>query len=229
MFQTAYLEIHEKAYKKLRSECRDSWSDPDDISERLEILGNHLSKSKTDLINCSILVLGCGDGELALRLSEQGAAVTGIDISPTAIEWSNEKKSERRLQATFVVGSVLSLPFEEATFDLVLDDHCFHCIIGDDRKKFLSEAKRVLKPKATLFIRTMCGDMPVSAPPELRKMFDPVSRCQVHNGLAGRYYGLEGSIQDEISTELEIDSLKVTKQKEDGDMLNVFAKKSSKV
>jgi len=37
-----------------------------------------------------------------------------------------------------LVGDVCDLVgFDEASFDVVLDRHCLHCIIGSDRPRFL--------------------------------------------------------------------------------------------
>jgi ubiquinone/menaquinone biosynthesis C-methylase UbiE len=69
-----------------------------------------------------------------------------MDISPTAIQWAIEKAGQRGLVARFQEGDVRDLSrYASDTFEVVLDGHCFHCIIGDDRAHFMSEAFRVLK------------------------------------------------------------------------------------
>ena len=51
------------------------------------------------------------------------------------------------MAAHFQTGNVLNLTWHASnSFDIVLDGHCFHCIIGPDRAQFLREAFRVLKP-----------------------------------------------------------------------------------
>lgn len=205
---------------------RPSWSDSSDIAERLQLLNEFLDQQSKILRNLEIAVLGCGDGEHLLHLAEAGAKVSGIDIAPTAIEWAVRKARLRRQDVRLVVGDVRHQPFNNSEFDLVIDDHCLHCIIGDDRKLFFSEAKRIMKSKAILFIRTMCGDMPTNCSENLQRMFDPASRCQVHNGVAGRYFGLPTSILSEITESgLQIATHSIQDQKEGGQLLNVFATK----
>ena len=99
------------------------------------------------------------------------------------------------MTADFQVGSVLDLEnHADATFDLVLDGYCLHCIIGDDRPKFLAAARRVLKPGGLLHINTMWDDGAVSALPG----FDPETRCQIWDGVALRYFGSVDELLAEV-------------------------------
>ena len=85
--------------------------------------------------------------------------------------------------------------FPDNHFDLVLDGHCLHCIIGDDRRQFFASALRVLKPEGVLQIKTMCGE-PVDE--FLKQSFDFASRSQVIQGVGYRYCGLPDDILAEI-------------------------------
>jgi SAM-dependent methyltransferase len=87
--------------------------------------------------------------------------------------------------------------FADETFDLVIDGRCLHCIIGDDRRQFLSAAHRVLHPGGFLHINTMCGE-PRSA--GLRQNYDPVARCQIFGDVAIRYCGLAEEIIAEVKS-----------------------------
>lgn len=74
--------------------------------------------------------------------------------------------------------------FGDREFDGVIDGNCFHCIIGTDRTRFLSEVRRVLRPGGIFLVSSMVGD-PKQVFPELG--WDPESRCQVSDGIARRY------------------------------------------
>jgi ubiquinone/menaquinone biosynthesis C-methylase UbiE len=111
-----------------------------------------------------LLELGCGAGNIVVWLAKEGYDLTGVDISPTAIDWARRRAHGENIQADFIVVNVLDLKqFADDGFDLVLDDHCFHCIIGDDRKRFLSQAHRVLKPGGYFLVETMCGPVDAAA------------------------------------------------------------------
>ncbi len=140
-----------------------------------------------------ILELGCGDGKLSLSLAELDYHISGIDISPTAIEWAQEKAVNRDLKIDFMVGNILNMAFDDNLFDLAIDSYCLHCIVGNDRKKFLKEVKRILKPDGVLTGITMSNTIPNDAKPYFND-----KREMVKNGVAGRYIGLSDDILKEL-------------------------------
>lgn len=143
-----------------------------------------------------ILELGCGAGNLSLWFEKQGYEVTGVDISPTAIAWAKRRCLDAGGTTQFFVDSVLNMRFaDEEYFDIVLDGHCLHCIIGDDRRAFFAESSRVLKPGGWLLIDTMCG--PVIGN-QLRS-YDAKTQCMINNGVATRYFGLREQIEQEVA------------------------------
>jgi len=194
MYKTDYYGIHENRYRKLKAEGASGWSSSIDNQILLEIIERTFKSEKINA-NHRILDLGCGNGFLTISLAKVGYQITGIDISTTAIQWAKEKAHEQNLDIDFVEGDACNLPFPDNSFDVVIDDRCLHCIIGDDRKLFLSNANRVLKKGGLLTIMSMCND-PIEEP--VLKFYDPESRCMVVNGIAGRYFGLPEDIIAEV-------------------------------
>ena len=90
MTKTNYLGIHENHYRYSKENNKPGWNDSETIKNILEFILNTFEKYDLDK-SIKILELGCGDGELALSLAELGYNVSGVDISPTAIEWAKEK------------------------------------------------------------------------------------------------------------------------------------------
>lgn len=186
---------HDQAYQYRRGAGKTGWSDDETIHEKTMMLAKVFSAPHFPRIG-RLLELGCGAGDMGLSLAALGYDVSGVDISPTAVQWAWDKARERGLTADFQVGSVLDLAgFSDDSFDIVLDGHCLHCIIGDDRALVLAAAKRVLKPGGLLHINTMCGDKFSRRSPE---QFDPESRCQVWDGVALRYFGHAEDILAEV-------------------------------
>ncbi len=148
-----------------------------------------------ELESGTLLELGCGAGDLSLLLSEKGFQAYGIDISPTAIAWAEEKGEEQNLRADFRVGNVLDLPYEDGFFDVIIDALCLHCIIGEDRIAFLKNVHRVLKSQGLFIVMTKCGE-----PKNADYPFDPVTRCKIENGIATRFWGLPESLVQEVET-----------------------------
>lgn len=187
-------DLHEEVYRRNRSLGRAGWFH--DASEYVPVharLGEWLPAP-----NGRLLELGCGAGDQSLWLATQGWEVTAIDISPTAIAWAREKAAGRGLNGriAFVEGSVLDLPFPGGSFDHVMDSLCWHCIIGQDRMRFLEEAKRVLRPGGVFTGFAMVDgckrpDMPG---------YDAERRTHFMDGVPVRYWAKVGELLSELET-----------------------------
>lgn len=183
----------ENSYRNLRQQNKDGWNTEELAQSQFKIVADILHR---DNISSGILLdLGCGDGKLTIKLTQSGFETYGIDISPTAISWAIERAKAKSVTANFQVGNVLQLPYCAEQFDAVIDSFCFHCIIGEDRKTFLSEAFRVLKSGGVLIIMTKCGN-----PKDASYPFDPSTRCKIENGIPTRYMGLPESIIEEMKS-----------------------------
>lgn len=66
------------------------------------------------------LDLGCGQGRNALWLAERGFVVTGLDLSPVAIDQARARASELGLDATFESVDLLSWEPDGQEWDLVV-------------------------------------------------------------------------------------------------------------
>jgi 2-polyprenyl-3-methyl-5-hydroxy-6-metoxy-1,4-benzoquinol methylase len=66
------------------------------------------------------LDLGCGQGRNALWLAEHGFTVTGMDLSPVAIEQARAHAAERALDVTFEPVDLLTWDPAGRTWDLVV-------------------------------------------------------------------------------------------------------------
>jgi len=214
---------HDSAYKHRKASGEPGWASSEEAEVFKRTLDN-VFKAEYVPKKGRFLELGCGAGEMTLWFAEKGFEVHGIDISPTAIDWAKEKADKQNLKADFKVGSVLDLSeFPDNHFDFILDGHCLHCIIGNDRKMFLSEALRVLKPGGFFFSETMYGEI---RDPEVLKLFDPVSRCMIRNGIAGRYIGQADDILVEFKQAgFEVLSYEVSPDSDSQDDLRIHATK----
>ncbi len=171
---------HDTRYQQLRLQGAPGWDTAEGYLEREVELAWALAALEPGN-GRRVLELGCGAGNIAGWLVDRGFDVTGIDISPTAIAWATERAIPG---ARFMIGDlVANIPGE---FDLVIDGHCLHCIIGDDRARLLANVRDALVPGGSLFVATMCGEITL---PALRACFDPVTRCQVVDGVARRFIG----------------------------------------
>lgn len=100
--------------------------------------------------NSKILDLACGFGRHAIPLAEQGHDVTGLDYSQDFINRAKEKNSP----ANFVQGDMRKLPFEDVTFDYVINMFTSFGYFKkeEDHLKTLTEVRRALKPKGEFLL-----------------------------------------------------------------------------
>ena len=75
-----------------------------------------------------------------------------------------------------------------ASCDLAVDNHVLHCIICDDRARFLLEVARVLRPGGLLFSESMSREGPV----DFEQLgFDPNRLSYFYSGLNQKLVGVE--------------------------------------
>ena len=108
----------------------------------------------------NILDIGCASGELSLKLAEQGALITGIDLNEDLLAQALENKVHANL--TFQRGNMLELEtdFEHKKFDAVL---CFgntlvHLQSKELVLKMLKATYAVLKDGGQLLLQILNYD-----------------------------------------------------------------------
>lgn len=100
-----------------------------------------------------ILEVACNMGRTMIQLSKKfGCAITGVDLDEHALEKARENSKKNRLEdkLTFVHGDALALPFEDARFDIVINEAMLTMLVGQRKDRALKEYFRVLKPGGLL-------------------------------------------------------------------------------
>lgn len=100
-----------------------------------------------------VLDAGSGIGGTSRHVADvHGCRVTGIDLTPAYVETAQVLTEMTGLDeaCAFHVGSVLDMPFDDATFDGAVSFHVAMNIA--DRERFYGEAARVLKPDAAFCV-----------------------------------------------------------------------------
>jgi len=67
-----------------------------------------------------LLDVACGSGQVALWAARDGVNVTGVDIAPNLVQRAQARANAEGLKARFMEGDAEALPFEEASFDVVV-------------------------------------------------------------------------------------------------------------
>lgn len=97
---------------------------------------------------CKTLELGCGTGTDSIWLSEKGFEVTGVDVSPIAIELAMEKAREKGADCHFRKFDFLNDSLIDTYFDFIFDRGYFHSYdSGKTRKKVAAKIAGHLNPE----------------------------------------------------------------------------------
>jgi len=103
----------------------------------------------------SLLDVGCGTGGVTIpgkeRVGQKGK-VAGIDPSPEMIAVASRKAGNAGLEIDFRLGVIESLPYPDASFDVVTSSLMMHHLTQELQVKGFSEIRRVLKPGGRLLI-----------------------------------------------------------------------------
>ena len=119
-----------------------------------------------DLCGKSILDVGCGEGEDGMILAKLGATVTGLDVSPAAIELANQRAVINGVSdhARFVCAPLGAASLPERSFDVIWIDNVLHHVL-DDLEPTMRALLKAAKPGALV----MCIE-PVNLNKTLRKI-----------------------------------------------------------
>lgn len=121
--------------------------------------------SKSDIVNKSILDIGCGFGWFELdALKKNCKKICGIEVSKNDL--STVVKHIKHDKASFKVGSAVDIPFDNTYFDTIVSfDVIEHIPINSEQKMF-KEVARVLKKNGSFYLTTPNNSF-------FSKLFDP--------------------------------------------------------
>src|SRR6201990_2009576 len=138
------------------------------------------------------LEIGAGTGYFSLNLLQTGVIgeATCTDISPGMLEALEHNAAELGLSVETAACDAPQLPFEDASFDLVLGHAVLHHL--PDLNACFAEFLRVLKPGGTLFFAgepSRTGDKVAAVPKQAAVKAAPVWRRLVKARPAPAYHG----------------------------------------
>lgn len=97
----------------------------------------------------AVLDVACGPGLVVSAFAECAAHVTGIDVVVAMIDRARELLASVP-NVELVVGDCISLPFADASFEVVVSRYAFHHF--QEPARVLAEMRRVCKPHGRLVV-----------------------------------------------------------------------------
>lgn len=93
-----------------------------------------------------VLELGPGPGYVGLELAKKlkPRSLTGCEISPAMRRFAEKNAAEYGIDAAYVAGNVMQMPFEDSSFDSVISNGSMH--EWENPIAVFSEVYRVLRP-----------------------------------------------------------------------------------
>jgi len=89
------------------------------------------------IAGCKALDIGCGTGDNAIWLAQNGFQVIGTDVSDVALGKAKEKAAQANVKCEFVLVDFMERKIEGAPFGFIFDRGCFHSFRAEnDRGKF---------------------------------------------------------------------------------------------
>lgn len=116
---------------------------------RIRLEHYHRYSILEDLVNSKkVLDVACGEGYGSFLLANDASVVVGVDISTESVLHAQEKYKKNNL--SYVQGSATNLPFQEASFDVVVSFETIEHLY--EQEEMIKEIKRVLKNDGVLII-----------------------------------------------------------------------------
>jgi SAM-dependent methyltransferase len=126
--------------------ARATWSagDYDAIVDYIWSVGGDLVGRVGVNLGDEVLDVACGTGNAAIPAAQAGGKVTGLDLTPALFDAGRRRAAKAGVELEWVEGDAQALPFDDASFDVVLST--FGCMFAPDHERAAAEIARVLKP-----------------------------------------------------------------------------------
>jgi SAM-dependent methyltransferase len=123
--------------------------------ELLRFLGRHyFGLPMAARRSLRVLEIGCGSGANLWSIAREGFDSYGIDLSLEGVRLCRRMLGEWQASARLCVADMTSLPFAEASFDVVADVFSAYCLPETGFARLLDEVRRVLRPGGRFFSYT---------------------------------------------------------------------------
>jgi SAM-dependent methyltransferase len=142
-----------------------------------------------------LLDVACGSGQLALIAAREGVRVTGVDLADNLIERAQARSMAEGLAARFRVADAESLPFPDASFDVVVS--LIGAMFAPRPHLVARELTRVCAPGGTIAMANW------TAAGFVGKMFNTIARFIAPSGMPSPLlWGDESVVRERFGSQI---------------------------
>ncbi len=146
--ESSQEEVFDTQYRTYGSGAQRSY--PNDALIR-ELAIRFFRKSPKERSEIRILEIGCGSGANLWMVAREGFDTTGSDFSSEGLKYCEETMDHWGVKAHLVHADMMSLPFEDNSFDYVFEIMAMQHLDFEQHKVALSEVERILKDGGEFF------------------------------------------------------------------------------
>ncbi len=123
-----------------------------DATKEMFMASGQLSTLRALPRGATLLDVGCGGGQTTVAVAEllPELRITGLDLNAGQVQRARRRAAAASAQVSFVEGSALELPFDDASFDLVVSIASIKH--WPDQARGMAECLRVLRPGGELVV-----------------------------------------------------------------------------
>jgi SAM-dependent methyltransferase len=130
----------------LKTRQQSTWASGDYavVGTTLQIVGEQLCESLDVRWGQKVLDVAAGNGNASLAAARRGCHVVATDYVPALLSRARERAAAERLEIAFQEADAEALPFQDASFDVVVST--FGVMFTADQDKAAAELLRVCRP-----------------------------------------------------------------------------------
>jgi ubiquinone/menaquinone biosynthesis C-methylase UbiE len=187
------------SFEALKARQSEAWGSApwEPMAARLAAVHDHLVARLPPVRGERWLDVGTGTGAVALRAARAGARVTGVDLSPAMIDTARQLAGEQGAGIRYEVGDAESLPYEDASFDVVAS--ALGVFLAPDHAAAGRELARLCRPGGRL------GMVAWRADPEAERMHAPFWPAGEPGAGDRRDWGREQYVTELLGQEFELE------------------------
>lgn len=142
----------------LKERARRTWAsgDYDAVAEGIWEVGERIVRRVGIRPGDRVLDVAAGTGNAAIRAAQAGGTVTALDLTPEMFDAGRRRAAEAGVEVSWVEGDAEALPFEDASYDVVLST--FGVMFAPRHAVAAREMARVLRPGGRIGLATWVPD-----------------------------------------------------------------------